>query len=489
MSRFSPPLQATAGPRVAAPNWMPPVASLLEDKGRIGLFAMLLGAYALMCTVPVAELLVTHVGIHIPVVVIAQVALTLGLFAGRIGEFWKLPVAKPYMIFLVLCGVAALFGTYPTRSLELIIPYGLRFHVLPFYFCAIALTTKQVRHALGWLGWGAFLLLVLCFVYGRMSEDRFVIPDTTLANPNDLGFAILFVMSGLLVLQSKVARVLVALSLPVFLIYLLKTGSRADMITLMALMVVAFYFAPRNWKVIMLVAMPVIAGGVLAVVPSQTLARLTTIVSNPLSTRGATTELNQALDSQAARLELQQRAISLTIRHPLLGVGVTNFEDAVDEMVEETLHVKSGWQVAHNTYLQTAAENGVPAFCLYVWTLILCLKMNFWSYRTCRETPLLSESVTQSFALILMNLMFVVCIAFSNNSCDPHLGVLVGLTAANYLAIKRELQGSKIEPVHSPAFAPARMNQGAMPGPRVPVRRPVPVVAQLPFPVRRRGPA
>jgi O-antigen ligase len=165
----------------------------------------------------------------------------------------------------------------------------------------------------------------------------------------------------------------------------------------------------------------------------------------------------------------------------LLGVGVTNFEDAVDEMVESTLHHKSGWQVAHNTYLQIAAENGVLAFILYLWSLILCLKMNLWSYRTSRRTPQLSDAVTQSFALILMTLMFMVCTAFSNNSCDPHVGVLVGVTAANYLAVRRELQAAQPATVSSAGIAQSL---------RVPVHRTIPARnAQVPSHIRGSRPA
>jgi len=478
MSRFNTSSEAATFKAPAAALPLSAVGPMSAPAERHGVLVNILGAYALMCTVPVAELLVTKVGVHIPIVVIAQIVLTFGLFsAGRITEFWKLPIAKPYMALLVLMGVAAVLGHYPTRSLELVLPYGFRFHVLPFYCCAIAVTTRQVRRVVSWVGWGAFLLLILCVFFGKVTEDRFVIPESSLSNPNDLGFAILFVMTGLIVLQSKIARVLVALSMPVFFMYLLKTGSRADMVTLIALLAVAFYFAPRGWKMLMLIALPVLAGIVLAVVPGQTLARLSLVVARSATAGTSNIELSQALDSSAARLELQQRAIQLAARHPFLGVGVTNFEDAVDEMVQNTLHHKSGWQVAHNTYLQMAAENGIAAFIVYIWSLIVCLKMNLWSYRTCRRTPHLSDAVTQSFALIMMTLMFMVCTAFSNNSCDPHMGVLIGLSAANYLAVRRESQTSLAgtgfaQPLWSPA-------------PRVVPPR----AGRLPIPVRGVGPA
>jgi O-antigen ligase len=447
---------------------------------------MMLGSYALMCTVPIAELMINRLGVHIPVVWMAYVFLVFGWFiTGRIGEFWQAPLAKPFMILLVLQVVAAVFGNYPSRSLGVVVPYGFRFHILPFFCCAIALSTKQVRHILAWVGWGAFLLLGLCIVYGQLSDDRLIIPGGSLENPNDLGFAILFVMTGMLVLESKVSRLIVLITLPVFFVYLLKTGSRADVITLAGCGVVAFYFAPRNWKMVILVLAPVVAAGTIAVVPNQNLARIATIFKSS-SAETNDYEIRGAMDSAAARAQLQGRAIELSIRHPLLGVGVGNFEDAVDEMVQSTLHEKSGWQVAHNTYLQVAAENGLPAFTCYLWSLLVCLKMNFRSYKACREAPALSNAATQSFALILMTFMFLICTAFSNNSCDPRLGVLIALSAANYLAVQRELRAAQHGITPGVEVKPLPWNQPGPSGRRVPALQTTrPVAVGLPSRVSR----
>jgi O-antigen ligase len=423
---------------------------------------ILLGCYALMLTVPIAELLVTYVGLHVPVVVIVNLALTLVLFTtGRMFEFWTLPIAKPYMAVLVLFTIAAVLGIYPGQSVPFIFQYDLRFHLLPFYCCAIVQTTRQLRQVYSWIGWGAFLLLFLCFQFGVMLEDRLAIPETSLSNPNDLGFAILFVMSGLLVLRSKFSRILVALALPLFFAYILKTGSRADLITLVMIAFIAFFLATRKWKLIMLATVPLVAAGLLSVVPAQTLARLTTIVTDPTSVQTEDKQLQGALGSQAARTQLQRRALEACLRHPLLGVGVGLFQVAVDEMVQETLHVKSGWQEAHNTYLQVAAENGIPALIFYLWTLVLCLKMNYAAYKVCRQTPSLHHAIAQSFALTLMTLMYMICTAFSNNSCDPHYCVLIGLSAANYLAVRRELPSPEPDQEGRSGLAQPQRNRAA----------------------------
>lgn len=420
--------------------WAPavgPVAVTQPAGGKNGPLVILLGLYALLLTVPVAELL-ARMGARTFAPVIVCALLTLGLLTtGRIMEFWKLPVARPYMLFYLLALVAGATGLYPSRSLGLLIPYGLRFHLLPFLCCAMVVTTRQLRRVYGWVGAGAFVLLILSLKFGEMADDRLIIKDTSLENPNDLGFAIVFAMTGLLVFRSKAARVVSLLTVPVFLLTILKTGSRADLLTLIALALMASFFAPPKWRIILMLGLPLVAGGAFLAVPAETRARL--ISGFGASGGAASAEVLRAGDSTAARLELQTRAIELAIRHPLFGVGVTNFEDAVEDMIEATLHTKSGWQVAHNTYLQIAAENGYPAFICYVWCLIACMKMNYRSYKSCRETPALSDAVAQSFALMMMTAMFMICTSFSNNSFDPHFTLLVGLSTANYLAIQRQL--------------------------------------------------
>jgi hypothetical protein len=155
----------------------------------IGAVTLLLGAYVLMYVVPIAEILIIYGHIHVPVVVIDGVLLTIALpLTGRIGEFWKSPLAKPWMATLVMMCLAAAAGTYPGRSVPFILQYGFRFHVLPFYVVAIACTTRRVRYLMKWIAAGGLLLLVLCAVFGKFEEGRFFLAETSLYNTNDLAF-------------------------------------------------------------------------------------------------------------------------------------------------------------------------------------------------------------------------------------------------------------------------------------------------------------
>ena len=66
--------------------------------------------------------------------------------------------------------------------------------------------------------------------------------------------------------------------------------------------------------------------------------------------------------------------------------------------------------------------------------------MNLSAYRSCRKDKRLRGALGQSLCLILLTAAYCVGIAFSNAEYDPHLDLLVGLSAANYLAMRRESQ-------------------------------------------------
>ena len=399
-----------------------------------------------MYVVPIAEILIIYGHIHVPVVVIDGVLLTIALpLTGRIGEFWKSPLAKPWMATLVMMCLAAAAGTYPGRSVPFILQYGFRFHVLPFYVVAIACTTRRVRYLMKWIAAGGLLLLVLCAVFGKFEEGRFFLAETSLSNPNDLAFSLVYAMASLTLLvlaRSARGKLLWFATLPVCIYYVLKTGSRANFITLVVMGVVAFLLSARGARTVMLVMTPLMFLLVTPFIPQETLHRLTLIVSDPSSAR-VEHGLTGALDSQAARTQLQERAIDLTLHHPLLGVGALMFADAVEDMVRANLGVKSGWQGAHNTYLEISAENGIPALIFYVWSLGLCFVLNYRAYKVCKREPSMAESLSQSLCLVLTTVAFTVGVLFCNNAYDPHVDVLVAITAANSLAIGSELAAAR----------------------------------------------
>jgi O-antigen ligase len=72
------------------------------------------------------------------------------------------------------------------------------------------------------------------------------------------------------------------------------------------------------------------------------------------------------------RSELLKESLRQAAKHPLFGIGPGNFPQFTE-----------GWQVAHNTYTEFAAEAGIPALCLF----LLALTGSFRNIRNLRQTP------------------------------------------------------------------------------------------------------
>lgn len=423
-----------------------------EETSRSASVFMLAG-YIFLLTSLLHEYLSFYAHIQFPFV-----ALTLALvgipylFSGKQFRFFESKFAIPWIILLGWWMIAGAVGFYRTRSFEYLFPYALRIHSLPLILCGLARDTKSVRRLLYGAGFGLLVVLAACAKWGTMSEDRFIIPDTSLGNANDLALRLLLTGSLFLVFWAggNFKRVILILGLPVLIYFILKTGSRGNLVTVLCMGACTFLLLPgMKRKLMLLVASVGLVLVSLPFVPAETLHRLQTFMSvGSDSEDERVKDLGQhAVDSTNARLQLQWRAIQLTLQNPVFGVGPQNFADAVEEMVRSTEKIKSGWQVSHNSYLQVSSETGIPGFLVYTWMIGLCLVVNYRNFRRTQGAEALA-----SFAIFLATLSYAVGILFCSIAYDYYLSLLVGLSAANELALGRARQSAS-----TMSAAPARM--------------------------------
>jgi len=230
---------------------------------------------------------------------------------------------------------------------------------------------------------------------------------------------------------------------------------------------VVFIVSSVGVRFAMLASCPILVIMLSMLVPAGAWTRLSTIVANPETEYAKTTDenLRHALESQMARQSLQKRAIRLALEHPLFGVGPLMFADEADVLVRQETGRKSGWQGTHNVYLQVASEAGIPALILYLANIVLCVTTSYRSVKLCRGIPEYRSAHAQSLGLLLVVVGYAINIAFCNVLFESHLSMLVGLTAANMMAIKREIMprvdgattgGVMIPPVYCPLPTAAR---------------------------------
>jgi O-antigen ligase len=407
------------------------------DMGKLG---FLLGLYLFMHTAPVAELLDVYAHINVSEVLITGAILAVGVvFTGRLDRFLEVPLARWWIALGVFLLLASVFGIYRRQSITFTLAYLIRFHSMPFLICAIATTIAHVRKIILWPGIASWCLIGICIFFGRYTESRFQIPGTTLENPNDLSFLLLFSSSYALLLlfsRSILVRLLWVGTLPLMLYFVLRTGSRANFFTFLVALGVVLLIVPGKIKIALATFALMGALALSLFIPAATWDRLTMVSANAEQDLLYNPQLSSELGSQIARVELQKRAYQLALENPLFGVGPLMFAQGADEMVRRETGHKTAWQDAHNVYLQIAAEDGIPAALLYILSFVMCWKMNYSSYKASFHDARLREARAQSFCLALGTVIYAVGTLFCNFAYEAFWPVMVGLSAANYLAVR-----------------------------------------------------
>jgi len=376
---------------------------------------------------------------------------SLSMFRGlqlRAGRFW--------LAFCLWMGVTVPFSYWRGASLGVFL-HTVEYESLVFAACALAVSLKQVRTLIYFSVAGALAVPLYCFRFGSSETGRLGIENSSLANPNDLGFHLLMCFSFLLFLlfqRRLLLRLLGVAALAAVLVCILRTASRGTFLSLFIVAAGLFFVIPRMakfWLIVLLCCGILVA---LLATPASALHRLTFIFVETEGVEITSQDDAKSLGSQLSREELLKRAIEVTLTHPLFGVGPGEFPDFVlADAKSRGVHIADLRQ--HNTYTQVSSEMGLPALFFYCAALLMCIRMNYQVAKRAWRLPGQQVVVAQSLCL------FVVCLAFAANTMFVHSGDvfyhvhLIGLSLANFLAAGNELGPFARAPIKAP-LAPAK---------------------------------
>lgn len=90
--------------------------------------------------------------------------------------------------------------------------------------------------------------------------------------------------------------------------------------------------------------------------------------------------------SASDRIIAWEGGLKMTLSHPITGVGLGSFRTALPDYIE------SRNMVAHNTFIQFAAESGVGAGLAYLAVVLLFFKHSLYIRRWCRTADINTES-------------------------------------------------------------------------------------------------
>jgi O-antigen ligase len=293
----------------------------------------------------------------------------------------------------------------------------------------------------------AFLIAgLLSFPYGELDLGRLQLMQGSYENPNDYATAMLYGCVCWWYLlhvpnQSPFLRTIAILSLPFQIYMLLKTGSRAALLATMITFIPVFWRYKVMVKILLVMALPLVAAAFLAVsTPEQRNRYLTIFASTQGSSEEEQATIGRATGSKEHRLEMAKDALLLTIQNPLFGVGPGMFAVAQHTHSQSQGQRKGSWLGTHNTYLQISSESGLPGFIIFLSILAWCwgrLSRVIRLYGPFTDTHGRKVHML-AYSLRLFILISTVFFFFEHIGYAPFLPVITGLISGFVLSAERD---------------------------------------------------
>ncbi len=324
-------------------------------------------------------------------------------------------------------------GLYPTHSAQYLVQTILPALLLMIMIAASMRSLADIEWfaMVNMVAAGGYCLFVLwVFRVGR--EGR--LAELIYYDGNDLALhmvATLPLTAYFLTRGQRWTRRLVAgLCAPLFLLLLVRTGSRGAFVGLtvvtanIALFYRGFSRVKRMAAVTFIAIAFVILGGATYFSKIQT-------IFNP------TADYNWSGQSPTGRLEIWKRGFGYLAQRPLLGVGINNFERAEGNLSAMGRDAQARgrpfkWSVAHNSYLETATESGIAALVVFLALFATTFQLLRRITRTMGGLPFIAREHVLAQILGASLLGYLVCAFFLSAEYFTYPYVLLGLALALY---------------------------------------------------------
>lgn len=387
------------------------------------------------------ELIGERTGLNVPMVMLlALLGTPAALISGNPSRLMKMAPVRLLLAFTVWLIIAAPFSQWRTGTLDLFKGIWIKTILICVVIAIVVENLQQVRKMLYALAYATMFIIATILLWGGSSFGRLTFGEGSLSNPNEIasrlltGFCFcLFVVwteNGL-----TIKKVLTVVAIPFLLLLALRTGSRAGLLTMVALFILLLLRASPGKKIVMVAGSCILTLLLLLFLPQETKSRYATMFSSRQSMYDdrVSTEDKMAIGSTEARTELLQEGLSITAHHPIFGVGAGVYVEAAGGFAEKAGR-RAIWHETHNTYLQLAAELGIPGFLLYVSALFICCKRTFALYRKTRPYPDLKMVMNMSYCLFLALVSWAIGAFFDSRAYLMEFPILLALTSAFVLS-------------------------------------------------------
>ena len=333
-----------------------------------------------------------------------------------------IPIELKMLGILFLLGVAFTpLASSPADSLEVLIDLFIKVVAIFVLMINIINTRARLRMVFAlvvFCGTVLALLAINSYITGDfkmiVKNDGYVVGmrifgpvGGIVGNPNDLATSLdmLLPLAIMLAFTSKgLIRALYLACAGILAGGVVVTFSRGGFLGLLAMGAVMLWKAGRRNRAVTAMAFLMLFGVFALAMPSGYAGRISSIFNIGEDPTG----------SSQGRRDLLERAVSVAIHHPLVGIGMGNF------------HTYSiGEQVAHNSYVETAAELGLAGLAAYLVLIFAPLRsLRKIERETVSEdpgTPVANRDVTArkeihyiSIALQAVIVAYMVCSFFGS---------------------------------------------------------------------------
>lgn len=327
-----------------------------------------------------------------PALVLTFIVLIGVIFSGKISDIQNIKKnsqLKKYILFYAIMIISVPFSVHRGQSFDFII-FQFLSKVLYFYLFVLIISSMEELEK---------VLFTVCFAnlfyvgFSLLSTGSFAgrFRFGTMYDPNDLAYFLisLFPLSFYF-LNSKGAgfkRIIAALTIMLSILVSIMTGSRGGFLGLLTVAFFLFFtkLSPlkRFYKIVLF--------AILVAAVSLNIEKIDTDRFSSL----LDTENDYNVTSEEGRMAVWRRGLQLTLLHPITGVGVNCFSNAIGYYRQE-IGVLPKWQAPHNSFIQVLTELGIPGFFVFLSLIASTIKILY----SCGRKNLLASTPTQEFVLM-----------------------------------------------------------------------------------------
>jgi O-antigen ligase len=351
------------------------------------------------------------------------------LATGGIKRVFKYRPAQYWTAFALWLIPAALFSTWRGGSFAEVANYYRTEFIMLFAIAGLVTGWRQCRRLIYTIAFAGLCAMASVILWSRLDKGgRISLPFGTVANSNDYAGHLIFVLPFLLwiVLVTKSIGVRIAgfITLALGIYQILASGSRGATLGLLAAIIVFVFTTSSKLRLAILFTTPAVVILAMTLLPRAIVHRIFSFSAD--NSEGST----EAAESLRTRRQLLEDGIRLTLQNPLFGLGPAQFSNNEGKQTGQSGKRFRLWYSTHNSFLQIASENGIPALIFYIGGILSSLLLLNKTGRLCRGRPHLNEIAAAILCLRIALIGFCATIFFLNFGYFFYLPAMGGITIA-----------------------------------------------------------